>query len=119
GATSDPAMVNDDSQNESSGEPTDSLDGGRDSECGDGEQEGDEQCEDGNTEDDDGCSARCVAEEGYLCDASECEPDCGDGKLVGEQAGADGCDDGNTDDDDGCSATCQVELGWACEGEPS
>lgn len=116
------ATPNDDSDSDSSEdseELAESLDGGRESECGDSELDGAEQCDDGNVEDDDGCSAQCVAEEGYLCDASECEPDCGDGKLVGEQAGADGCDDGNTDDDDGCSATCQVELGWACEGEPS
>lgn len=119
GATSDPAMASDDSENDSSGEPTDSLDGGRDSECGDGEQEGDEQCDDGNTEDDDGCSAQCVAEEGYVCDVGECEPNCGDGKLVGVQTEANGCDDGNVDDGDGCSTTCIVEPGWACEGEPS
>jgi len=64
------------------------------SECGNGEPEGEEQCDDGNLDDGDGCDSNC-----------EWESVCGDGIEEPPET----CDDGNTVAGDGCDELCHDE----------
>jgi len=86
-----------------------------------------------------GC-LECSPIEGWTCRQGDCEPICGDGRVIGDEAcdtgddmycvtgcrtrsgacgdGAvqpvEGCDDGNLTDLDGCSSTCETEHGALC-----
>ena len=93
--------------------------------CGDGQiAVGAETCDDGGTDAFDGCSASCAFEPGFDCvDPSpgpngtpgspdtECESECGDGKVA---LGVEECDDQNLDTLDGCDDGCMVEYAWDC-----
>jgi cysteine-rich repeat protein len=90
--------------------------------CGDGVVEGGEDCDDENEEDGDGCDGACAFESGWSCstdEPTECEPRCGDGRLVGAELEAGGCDDANGDTGDGCDDDCEVEPGFVCTDAPS
>ena len=110
------------------GDPTDPIDPGDLSRCGDGVVDDEapflEVCDDGNNVNGDGCDATCrVGDGGGTCvDVDQdgiCEPGegdpvdpgelsrCGDGVVDDEAPFFEVCDDGNMMNGDGCSASCQ------------
>jgi cysteine-rich repeat protein len=76
---------------------------------------GSEGCDDGNTSFGDGCSTACQRELGWTCsgEPSDCDPICGDGRVVTGE----GCDDQNLNENDGCLSTCLVSPGYQCTGQ--
>lgn len=75
-------------------------------------------CDDGSRRPGDGCGALCREEKGWECQGGdrtypdECEPKCGDWRIMYDEK----CDDGNLTNNDGCDDTCFYETGMWCDG---